>query len=67
MQGWGVPARQLYAINPMVGVIEGFRAAFLGDHPMPWDLIGIAAVSACMIAVTGCIYSQPRKLFADVA
>ena len=35
-----------YAINPMVGVIEGFRAAFLDTIPMPWTWIGIGAVSA---------------------
>ena len=31
--------RLLYGLNPMAGVIEGFRAALLGSRPMPWDLI----------------------------
>ena len=38
--------RYLYAINPLVGVIEGFRATLLGSGPVPWDLIGIGGVSA---------------------
>ena len=28
----------LYALNPMVGVIEGFRSALLGTREMPWEL-----------------------------
>lgn len=65
---WEIPVRQLYALNPMVGVIEGFRAAILGEHPMPWRLIGIGTVSACVIAASGVTYFRSReKLFADVA
>ena len=30
-----------YALNPMVGVIEGMRAAFLGTKDIPWDIITI--------------------------
>ena len=33
--------RLVYALNPMVGVIEGFRSAVLGTNPMPWDMIGV--------------------------
>jgi homopolymeric O-antigen transport system permease protein len=65
-----IPARwQLaYAVNPMVGVIEGFRAALLGTRPMPWDLLGVGAASAVVIALTGCLYFRSKeRLFADVA
>jgi len=65
-----IPARwQLaYALNPMVGVIEGFRAALLGTRDMPWDLLGVGAGSAIVIAVTGCLYFRGKeRLFADVA
>ena len=41
--------RYLYALNPMVGVIEGFRACLLGSTPVPWDLIAIGSVSALII------------------
>ena len=58
----------LYAINPMVGVIEGFRAALLGTRPMPWDLIGVGAASALVIALTGALYFRRKeRVFADVA
>ena len=57
-----------YAINPMVGVIEGFRAALLGTIPMPWTWIGIGAVSAMIFFITGLLYFRSReRIFADVA
>jgi len=59
--------RLIYAINPMVGVIEGFRSALLSTNPMPWDLIIVGLVSTLVIAVSGAIYFKRReKLFADV-
>jgi lipopolysaccharide transport system permease protein len=60
--------RLYYAVNPMVGVIEGFRSALLGTNPMPWNLIGVGAASAVIIAVTGVLYFRRKeRLFADVA
>jgi len=58
----------LYTLNPMVGVIEGFRAALLGTRPMPWDFLAVGAASALVIASFGVIYFRSReRLFADVA
>ncbi|MDT0576867.1 ABC transporter permease [Croceicoccus sp. F390] len=58
----------LYALNPMVGVIEGFRAAFLGSRAMPWDLIGVGAAVAVFLLVSGAFFFRRREpLFADVA
>lgn len=58
----------VYAINPMVGVIEGFRAALLGTRPMPWDFVAIGSCSALLVALTGVLYFRRREhLFADVA
>ena len=58
----------LYALNPMVGVIEGFRAALLGTRAMPWDFLAVGTVSALLIAVMGTLYFRGReRLFADVA
>ena len=57
----------LYAINPMTGVIEGFRAALLGTNPMPWDLIGVGVASAMFLAVAGLLYfHRMERIFADV-
>lgn len=62
--GW----RWFYALNPMVGVIEGFRSALLGTNPMPWGYIAIGFVVALFLAVTGAYYFRfKEKIFADVA
>ena len=59
--------RLIYAINPMTGVIEGFRSALLGTTPMPWDLIGIGAVAALVVFVSGSFYfRRMERIFADV-
>ena len=59
--------RLLYAINPMVGVIEGFRSALLGTNPMPWDLIGIGSITAFVALVSGVVYfRRMERIFADV-
>lgn len=65
-----VPAqfRLLYGINPMVGVIEGFRSAFLSTNPMPWDLILVAGLSASFLSISGAFYfRRMERIFADVA
>jgi lipopolysaccharide transport system permease protein len=65
-----IPARFrfLYALNPMVGVIEGFRAALLNTHPMPWSMIGIGAITSTLVAISGAFYFRRKdRIFADVA
>jgi lipopolysaccharide transport system permease protein len=64
-----VPAeyRFFYGLNPMVGVIEGFRSALLSTRPMPWDLITMSAVVACSSLLLGVIYFKSAEAkFADV-
>ena len=59
--------RLLYGLNPMAGVIEGFRAALLGTRPMPWDLIAVGSVIAFVVAVSGAFYfRRTERVFADV-
>jgi lipopolysaccharide transport system permease protein len=59
--------RLLYGLNPMAGVIEGFRSALLATNPMPWDLIGVGTASALLMAFSGIIFFRRKeKLFADV-
>jgi lipopolysaccharide transport system permease protein len=58
----------LYAIYPMVGVIEGFRSSILAATPMPWTLIGIGYISATMLLISGALYfRRMERTFADVA
>lgn len=60
--------QRLYAINPMVGVIEGFRSALLSTREMPWDFLAIGAVSATIIFLSGAYYFRRKeRIFADVA
>jgi lipopolysaccharide transport system permease protein len=63
-----IPARWrlLYAINPMVGMIVGFRNAVLGG-PIPADLTAIAFVAAVvMLAVALRYFTAVERRFADV-
>lgn len=60
--------RLWYGLNPMVGVIEGFRASLLGSAPMPWDLLTVGGISAVFLFVGGALYFQRKEqIFADVA
>jgi len=65
-----IPQKWLYAyaLNPMVGVIEGMRSAFLDTRPMPWDLIAIGGAVSLLLFVFGALYFRKmEKTFADVA
>ena len=59
--------RLLYGLNPMAGVIEGFRSALLSTHSMPWDLIGIGSIVAIILVFSGLWYFRRMEIiFADV-
>ncbi len=59
--------RLLYGLNPMAGVIEGFRSALLGTNPMPWDLLAVGTVVAIVLAISGAMYfGRMERVFADV-
>lgn len=58
--------RALYSINPIVGVIEGFRACLLG-LPMPWMYIVPGIAAAVVLLVSGTIYfRRMERIFVDV-
>ncbi|HEX5984206.1 MAG TPA: ABC transporter permease [Solirubrobacterales bacterium] len=60
------PWQTLSAINPMVGVVEGFRWATLGTGNAPWDLIGVSAAAAVLILLAGLAYfDRVERAFAD--
>lgn len=61
------PWRFLYAFNPMVGVIDGFRWALLGKTPGPGMLLVLSAVIVGLLMVGGLFYfRRMEKTFADV-
>jgi lipopolysaccharide transport system permease protein len=56
-----------YAVNPMVGVVEGFRASLLGTTAMPWNLIAVSSVSGVIMLLAGAWYFRKKEhVFADV-
>ena len=62
------PWRTLYGLNPMVGVVEGFRWALLGTDTAPGVMVLISTVAAILILVSGAFYfRRMEKTFADVA
>ena len=57
-----------YALNPMVGVIEGFRAVLLGTRVIPWDFLGVGTLMAVVFFISGALYFRSmERYFADVA
>jgi lipopolysaccharide transport system permease protein len=61
------PWRLLSAINPMAGVVEGFRWAVLDTGNAPLDLIAISAVSATALLLAGLAYfDRVERAFADL-
>jgi lipopolysaccharide transport system permease protein len=61
------PWRTIYGINPMVGVVEGFRWALLGTETAPGLIIIVSALVALALLVGGAFYfRRMEKTFADV-
>ena len=61
------PWRTLYGINPMVGVVEGFRWALLGTETAPGPIIIVSSLMALAILVGGAFYFRRlERNFADV-
>jgi lipopolysaccharide transport system permease protein len=61
------PWRTLYGLNPMAGVVEGFRWALLGTGARPGALVAVSAVTSALILVGGAFYfRRMEKTFADV-
>ncbi|MBG0770483.1 MAG: ABC transporter permease, partial [Anaerolineaceae bacterium] len=58
--------RWLYSLNPMVGVIQGFRWALLGGTPPDLTLV-ISVVMVLILLVSGLYYfRRMEKTFADI-
>ena len=58
--------RYIYSLNPMVGVVQGFRWAFFGGTPPDMTLI-ISSAAVLVLLVTGLFFfRRMEKTFADV-
>lgn len=61
------PWRTVYGLNPMVGVVEGFRWALLGSTPTPAPLVAASTIAAVAVLVSGTLYfRRVESTFADV-
>lgn len=70
MQSAVVPEsyRLLYSLNPMVGVIDGFRWSILGDaYALSWQSLVISVMGiALMLAVSLWYFRRVERFFADI-
>jgi lipopolysaccharide transport system permease protein len=58
--------RFIYSFNPLVGVIEGYRACLLGT-PMPWIYIWPGMLTTLFLLVSGALYfKRMERVFVDV-
>jgi lipopolysaccharide transport system permease protein len=59
--------RALYGLNPMAGVVEGFRWALLGQPEPPWLLLVLSSAIVLLLVVGGLYYfRRMEQTFADV-
>jgi lipopolysaccharide transport system permease protein len=64
-----VPAkwRLLYGLNPMAGVVEGFRWALLGTHNSPGPMLAVSVAAVLVLVVGGMMYFRRMETtFADL-
>ena len=58
--------RIIYSFNPIVGVIEGYRACVLGT-PVPWQYICPGIITAIILLCSGALYfKRMERVFVDV-
>jgi lipopolysaccharide transport system permease protein len=57
----------LYSLNPMAGVIEGFRWALLGKESPDFGVIAVSTVMVFAVLLPGIVYfKRTERTFADV-
>lgn len=63
----GEPWRTVYGLNPMAGVVEGFRWALLGTAQPPGSMLAASTLAALALLVSGAFYfRRMEKTFADI-
>jgi lipopolysaccharide transport system permease protein len=59
--------RTIYGINPMVGVVEGFRWALLGTDTAPGPMVAVSTLAALGLLLGGAMYfRRMERTFADI-
>ena len=61
------PWRTVFGINPMVGVVEGFRWSLVGAKTAPGPIIALSSLVAVVLLVSGAYYfRRMERTFADI-
>jgi lipopolysaccharide transport system permease protein len=61
------PWRTVYGLNPMVGVVEGFRWSILGVGNPPGSMLWVSAATSLLFLVSGAAYfRRMERSFADI-
>jgi lipopolysaccharide transport system permease protein len=61
------PWRTIFGLNPMAGVVEGFRWCVLGTHSPPLRMVAVSAATALVLLVSGAFYFRRlERRFADL-
>ena len=61
------PWRTIYGLNPMAGVVEGFRWALLGSGNPPGPMVLVSSIAAVVILISGAFYfRRMERMFADL-
>ena len=64
LDGW---LRDVYYLNPMAGVVDGFRWALLGGVPPETQYVLLSAASALVVLAAGVLYfRRTERSFADI-
>jgi lipopolysaccharide transport system permease protein len=59
--------RWLYALNPMTGVVEGFRWALLGVDTAPGPMLAVSTTISILVLISGLFYfRRMERTFADM-
>jgi len=59
--------RPFYVLNPMVGIIDGFRSTIARGQPPAWDLFAISTITSVVLLVVAYVYfKRAERAFADV-
>ena len=60
------PWRAAYYLNPMVGVMDGWRWSLLGGPAPGWEVLISAAVALAFLVVGARVFSRSERQFADL-
>ena len=61
------PWHSLYGLNPMVGVVEGFRWSLFSGRPLPVAMLELSGLTMVVMLVSGAYYfRRMERVFADV-